>query len=100
MTKHELTHSSERKFPCSFCDKRFKEKIQRDRHKKEIHIEGVKFFCEICYKGFSRTRNLKIHIRTHAREKPYICHICDKAFSQKTALVTHVKKHDINKNCT
>ncbi len=39
--------------------------------------------CSYCQRRFSRKYNLKQHIKTHTKEKPFQCVICLKRFTQK-----------------
>ncbi|XP_058063175.1 gastrula zinc finger protein XlCGF8.2DB-like [Anopheles bellator] len=39
-------------------------------------------------------KELKIHIRTHNRKKPFICKVCSKAFHSENTLIIHMKIHN------
>ncbi|ORY47032.1 hypothetical protein BCR33DRAFT_849033 [Rhizoclosmatium globosum] len=49
--------------------------------------------CQICQKKFTRSDNLKTHMRIHSGDKPYICRFCPQTFSQSSTLVKHERTH-------
>ena len=45
--------------------------------------------CDVCEKVFTRSHNLKIHMRIHTNERPYECEVCEKCFRESG----HLKRH-------
>lgn len=54
----------------------------------------VKNVCDVCEKHFDSQYDLKVHIRTHTKEKPYMCERCGKTFAVSYRLKEHQKLHE------
>ncbi|KAF9992273.1 hypothetical protein BGZ65_012452, partial [Modicella reniformis] len=46
-----------------------------------------------CDKSFSRLFNLRSHMRTHSKARPFVCESCNFAFSRRHDRDRHAKKH-------
>ncbi|XP_057695534.1 zinc finger protein 771-like [Corythoichthys intestinalis] len=79
-------------FLCTFCEKRFSQKTDLERHKR-THTGEKPFLCTSCDKRFTDKGNLKQHTRTHTGEKPFPCTLCNKRFSLKPQLERHKRTH-------
>ncbi|XP_018318467.1 zinc finger protein 624-like [Agrilus planipennis] len=51
--------------------------------------EAKKVPCPTCQKPFSSAFNLKRHLHSHAKEKPFKCHLCEKQFPLNYELNRH-----------
>lgn len=93
---HMRSHTNEYSFPCSLCEKKYKDRGNLKRHM-DRHHSGHKrtrnFICESCGKGFFSKHDVKIHMRTHTGETPYACTDCPARFTQLGALLRHKKRH-------
>ncbi|CAL4166741.1 unnamed protein product, partial [Meganyctiphanes norvegica] len=77
---HMRTHTGEKTYQCSICDKDYSQKDNRIRHQKQ-HTGERSYQCSQCNKAFSQSCNLISHQRIHNGEKTYQCSQCDKDFS-------------------
>lgn len=89
--EHLSSHSEEKLFKCSYCDKSFAHRQTLYAHRR-IHT-GHNFLCAVCGKHFNCRPNFIRHRRTHSGERPYVCGVCNKAFSQSNALKAHARIH-------
>ncbi|XP_059187264.1 histone H4 transcription factor isoform X1 [Centropristis striata] len=93
-------HCDERPFPCDFCDKRFKNNRDLQKHT-EVHNEGTVYHCTVegCDYSCHTFQTMSYHYkRVHevGGMSKYKCHICDKVFSWCYTLTLHLrKKHEL-----
>ena len=83
---HNKTHSDERQFVCSVCQKGFKQMAQLRNHS-VIHLDKTRSVvpswfakkqCDLCEKFFADSKCLKKHVQAvHSKLKPYSCRICN-----------------------
>ena len=88
-----LNEKNEKKkfvFVCEFegCHKEFSSELSFKRHQK-IHL--LSYSCEICGKLFGQNWDLKVHLRTHTKEKCEECEICKKRFCDPSTKRKHIK---------
>ncbi|KAL0892732.1 hypothetical protein ABMA27_014446 [Loxostege sticticalis] len=124
LNSHRFVHTVKRPHPCSYCDKRFKNKSALRKHYVTVHENTKKFECNECGEQFSVRNHLQTHIFTihltllycHIckghfysesdlkahKAKGHIfnnhqCDVCGKVFVKKTSLKTHLQIHDVDK---
>lgn len=84
------------KVKCSFDEIAFSDKENKQAPKKcKIPNSKRPYACHVekCPRRFSRTDELKRHMRTHSGEKPFQCNICKRNFSRSDHLTTHIRTH-------
>ena len=89
--RHMMLHTRKQSHQCSYCDKAVKEKKSLDNNE-ETHTGEKPYQCNQCDKAFPKNSNMLIHLRTHSGKKPYPCNKCDKTFSPSSAHIRHVLK--------
>ena len=82
-------------YKCDSCQKCFSSEYKLQKHKKFALSCGGQppHQCVYCGARFSTKCHLKVHERTHTKEKPFQCTECDKAFADRSNLRAHMRIH-------
>lgn len=65
------------------------------KNHKLTHSGEKQYKCTICNKAFHQVYNLTFHMHTHNDKKPFTCATCGKGFCRNFDLKKHVRKlHD------
>lgn len=127
MQEEHPNYSHEKVIKCVTCDLVFDSTSAKNEHNQlkhrnrhlcgvcgltvadiDIHMlnhEGLTpYKCQVenCGKGFTSSRQLKVHKATHSKERPFSCRFCDARFKTRGHLVMHIRTHTGDKRykCT
>lgn len=89
-----LAKNRPKNIKCHQCPKRFSSLDAYKTHVSIAHIGSRVFQCKICFKKFSRRRELDRHAPIHSGMKPFSCNQCDKKFNRKDKLDKHEETHE------
>lgn len=80
------------------CDKSFSRLFNLRSHMR-THSKARPFVCESCNFAFSRRHDRDRHAKKHLSEKPYKCIVCEATFVRQDALVRHLRVDGIQNAC-
>ncbi|KAF9423966.1 hypothetical protein BGZ94_008110 [Podila epigama] len=80
------------------CDKSFSRLFNLRSHMR-THSKARPFVCEDCNFAFSRRHDRDRHAKKHLSEKPYKCIVCDATFVRQDALVRHLRMDGVQNMC-
>jgi len=70
---------------CNLCDKKFSRSKNLKEHIRLVHEKEMQYHCRFCNQRFARKPTLNNHERTHTGVKPYQCGNCGKTCSRHIA---------------
>lgn len=74
---------------CSFCDDMFNTLSELQEHNDARHANEF-HECNLCGLSFKR---ILVHMRGHAKKKPFACEYCGRQFLYRLSLVKHLSVH-------
>ncbi|KAF9099540.1 hypothetical protein BGX23_001181 [Mortierella sp. AD031] len=80
------------------CDKSFSRLFNLRSHMR-THSKARPFVCESCQFAFSRRHDRDRHAKKHLSEKPYKCIVCEATFVRQDALVRHLRMDGVMNQC-
>ncbi|KAF9581123.1 hypothetical protein BGW38_001975, partial [Lunasporangiospora selenospora] len=80
------------------CDKSFSRLFNLRSHMR-THSKARPFVCSSCNFAFSRRHDRDRHAKKHLSEKPYKCVVCEATFVRQDALVRHLRMDGVQNAC-
>uniref|UniRef100_A0A182QBG9 Protein krueppel n=1 Tax=Anopheles farauti TaxID=69004 RepID=A0A182QBG9_9DIPT len=101
-----IDRTSQRFCCVTHCSEMFVEETSLLNHAQEVHAlklrrnrenqqPGRPFKCNVCFRAFSSTKNLRVHqfVRANMNNKHFACHKCPFRTSSKATLTIHERTH-------
>ncbi|XP_067632237.1 zinc finger protein 665 isoform X2 [Eurosta solidaginis] len=89
-------HEHECRYFCSYCEKGYFFRSQRDSHVELMHPKSL-YKCGKCKYETKYAKSLEIHMDKHLNNEKMLCPYCSKKFGRMNSLNLHIKRHENNK---
>ncbi|KAL7834370.1 hypothetical protein SRHO_G00286170 [Serrasalmus rhombeus] len=86
-------HSHKPPVSCEVCKKVFPSSFHLKLHSKIHNEEYIKFFCQLCGKGFRQKAALQTHMTVHTGDRLHECPDCKATFKAKSHMLRHQVTH-------
>lgn len=81
-------------YNCDTCNVTYKTQEEVTAYQKLVNNhEPREYRCTVCSGLFSENHQVKLHMRSHAKEKPHVCKHCSMRFRFSSNLKRHMKTH-------
>lgn len=93
---HESTHTGEKKYCCTVCDKSFCYSSSLFKHLKCMHSDKSTSVCQFCNKVYSTEESLLKHNQYHIGIDQFKCRKCGEVFRDMLTLKRHGRNAHFN----
>lgn len=88
----EKIQKGSNQYKCNVCELTFDYKYKYNTHFLRKHSTEMKYTCDRCGKKYKIQSDLRNHVRFYHESKAIVCEICGKTCSNANSLYTHQKR--------
>ena len=90
LKKHMEKHAARSRYTCHICDEKFSKIRVFNRHVRSHDPDYKPNKCKDCKRAFHHPWALRMHAKTHERERPHRCTFCRKSYKRYWDLNKHL----------